>query len=174
MLFKKIAGSPTLSTPSHISLLIHNLFNASIPVSQIPLDTYHFDPEFEVPTSIQLRQSKSSTWPSLIAPESEAVEEEEAVEEAEVEEKEVEEDESEEKEEAVELAIEEEKAQEVEEEPYKERGWWRHNITKEPLGGESCRLEFTIFRLVSLHLYYFQSRPLLTFAPIIVLQSPIQ
>jgi hypothetical protein len=31
-----------------------------------------------------------------------------------------------------------------EEEAYREKGWWRHNVTNEPLGGEEGRIEFTI------------------------------
>lgn len=125
--------------------MIHNLFNASIPVSHIPSDTYHFDSDFEVPNSIRIRQTQNS-WPSLVAP-TEQVVDIEVEEEGEGEEEGEEGVEGEvEQEEIEKLVEEEEKASEAEEELYKERGWWRHNVTKEPLGGENCRLEFTIVR----------------------------
>ena len=49
---------------------------------------------------------------------------------------------------------EEEKEEEVdeeaqEEEAYRERGWWRHNVTNEPLGGAEGRIEFTIVGCVT-------------------------
>lgn len=39
---------------------------------------------------------------------------------------------------------EEEMVVEDEEDMYRERGWWRHNVTNEPLGGEDGRIEFTV------------------------------
>lgn len=139
-------GSPTLSTPSHISLLLHNLFNASIPASHIPSDTYHFDPDFPVPEAIQNRQKLS--FPTAAVPVAEeqpaaAVEEKAEVDDeeqrAELEDREV----------GVEIEEEVKEEEEVdeeaqEEEAYRERGWWRHNVTNEPLGGAEGRIEFTI------------------------------
>ncbi|ORY90774.1 hypothetical protein BCR35DRAFT_299345 [Leucosporidium creatinivorum] len=141
---QKIVGSPTLSTPSHISLLIHNLFNASIPASHIQTNDYHFDPEFPVPEAIQKRQQLS--FPSAIV-EEEKTEQEEVEEKAEVaDEEELAELEDRKADEEVEEDKEEEEIDEEaqEEEAYREKGWWRHNVTNEPLGGDEGRIEFTI------------------------------
>jgi hypothetical protein len=135
-------GSTTISTPSHISLLLHNLFNASIPASHIPTDTYHFDPDFPVPSAIQLRQKL--TWPtSPVEPKVEA-EEAEVVEEA-AKEEDGEEKETEDVEEVEEeMEVDDVKIVEDEDEQFRERGWWRHNVTNEPLGGPEGLIEFTI------------------------------
>jgi hypothetical protein len=128
---RPVVGSPTLSTPSHISLLLHNLFNASIPASHIPSDTYHFDPDFPVPEAIQKRQKLSFPTAATVAAQAEKPE-------AEVEE-DAEMSEGEE-------VVKEEDAESMnqEEEMYRQQGWWRHNVTNEPLGGEEGRIEFTI------------------------------
>ena len=34
--------------------------------------------------------------------------------------------------------------EEEEEEQWREKGWWRHNLTNEPLGGKEGKIEFTI------------------------------
>jgi DNA-directed RNA polymerase I subunit RPA43 len=42
--FRRLAvGTHSLSSPSHISLLIHQTFNVSIPLPHIPSDEYYFD-----------------------------------------------------------------------------------------------------------------------------------
>ena len=133
-------GSPTLSTPSHISLLLHNLFNASIPASHIPKDTWHFDPDFPVPEAIQKRQQ----WaiPTIGSATKEAAAEVLA-EEAEAEAKEgAEGPETAEEAEAEEEVV--KSLEEEEEEQWREKGWWRHNLTNEPLGGKEGKIEFTI------------------------------
>lgn len=156
-LYESIVGSPTLSTPSHISLLLHNLFNASIPASHIPTDTYYFDSEYPVPASIQLRQLQSfpPIVPVVIQEEEEVLKDEsegDSEEEGEavaavvgtVIEGEVEdagEEEEEDKpvsESGMEMEIDED------EDVYRERGWWRHNVTHSPLGGEDGDIEFTV------------------------------
>lgn len=124
-------GSSKLCTPSHISLLLHNLFNATIPSSHIPEDTWRFDPDFPVPEAIQLRQKL--VWPVAAAEFSDAAEEE----------KEGSDEEDEEKDEE-EMDVDEVKVEDEEEEQYRERGWWCHRITNEPLGGTSGRIPFTI------------------------------
>ena len=53
------------------------------------------------------------------------------------------EDEEEEKEEE-EMDVDEVKEEDEEEEQYRERGWWCHRITNEPLGGTTGRIPFTI------------------------------
>lgn len=101
-----------------------------------------------MPAAIQERQSLK--WPVVDTAEVEvAVEPEAVVEEADTEAKE-EGDEVEEAEAEVEEAEAEEKmVVDAEEEMYRERGWWRHNITNEPLGGSDGRIEFTIVGCVS-------------------------
>lgn len=44
------------------------------------------------------------------------------------------------------LEVEKEMRKEIEEEEdlYREKGWWRHKVTDEPLGGTEGRIEFTI------------------------------
>ncbi|CDZ96800.1 DNA-dependent RNA polymerase I [Phaffia rhodozyma] len=39
-----LEGTHSISSPSHISLLIHKTFNVSIPMHHIPSDEYYFDP----------------------------------------------------------------------------------------------------------------------------------
>lgn len=129
-------GSPTLSTPSHISLLLHDLFNASIPATHIPIDQFYFDPEFPVPDAIQQRQK-------LEFPTAEPIAESKVDEDAENgagEEGSESEDQDEEEEAADKVA----KHVEAEEDLYRQHGWWLHLDTNEPLGGEEGRIEFTI------------------------------
>ncbi|KAM0751742.1 hypothetical protein T439DRAFT_379837 [Meredithblackwellia eburnea MCA 4105] len=131
---QRIVGSPTLSTPSHISLLIHNLFNASIPASQIPSDLYYYDPEYPVPEEIQARQRLPNLFPAEAVAKAEKEAEEEA---GEGEEQEVEDEEEESKKEE----------EDVEREMYSQRGWWRRRGTDEALGGANGRVEFVIVGL---------------------------
>ena len=137
---QKIVGGPTLSTPSHISLLLHNLFNASIPASHIPKDTWHFDPDFPVPEAIQKRQQWAipTIGSATKAAATEALAEEADAEAAEAAEG-AEGPETAEEEDEVIKSLEEE-----EEEQWREKGWWRHNQTNEPLGGNDGKIEFTI------------------------------
>ncbi len=39
----KLVGTHSLSSPSHISLLLYKTFNISIPISHIPLEHYEFN-----------------------------------------------------------------------------------------------------------------------------------
>ena len=41
--YRVVVGTHSLSSPSHISLLIHKTFNVSIPLPHIPSDLYRFD-----------------------------------------------------------------------------------------------------------------------------------
>ncbi|GAA6039651.1 hypothetical protein JCM8097_002236 [Rhodosporidiobolus ruineniae] len=136
----KLVGTPTLSTPSHVSLLLHNLFNASIPSSHIPLEIYEFDPEAEVPPVVLERRALAVPLRSLTE---KVVEKAEGREEEAEEKAEGEEDEGEEEEEA------KEEQEEEEEEEYLERGWWVHKSTREPLGGKEGRIEFTLVGLTT-------------------------
>lgn len=135
---------------------MHNLFNASIPATHIPEDTWHFDSDFPVPAAIQERQNLK--WP--VAPVVVVAEEPETQPEATQETVEGEELLEEAKDEA---AVEEVKEEEIKEEEmvvedeedmYRERGWWRHNVTNEPLGGEDGRIEFTVIGYAFLSLKF--------------------
>ena len=159
-----LVGSPTLSTPSHISLLLHNLFNASIPSAHIPADTWHFDPDFPVPAAIQ--ESQNLKWPVapvVVEPETQPEVEPEATQvTAEGEEATQETVEGEEIVEEIQDQVEEEiKEEEMvvgdEEVMYRERGWWRHNVTNEPLGGEDGRIEFVVIGFVLCSRYPFRN-----------------
>jgi hypothetical protein len=48
---KNAVGVPILSSPSHVSLLLHSLFNASIPASHLPSSRYYYDPDRPNPHS---------------------------------------------------------------------------------------------------------------------------
>ncbi|GAA5864600.1 hypothetical protein JCM1840_002164 [Sporobolomyces johnsonii] len=138
----KLVGTPTLSTPSHISLLLHNLFNASIPASHIPSHLYEFDPECPVP-SVVLERRKLGVKPAAAMG---GLEEKarKSVREALGEEGDDEEDEDDDEKED-----EEEKEEEDEEEAYAEKGWWVDKKTREPLGGKEGRVEFTLVGLAT-------------------------
>ncbi|GAA5945950.1 hypothetical protein JCM1841_003421 [Sporobolomyces salmonicolor] len=134
----RLVGTPTLSTPSHISLLLHNLFNASIPASHIPPHLYEFDPECPVP-SIVLERRKLGVKPAGAMG---GLEEKarKSVREALGEEGDDEEDEEDDDEEDMKEKTEEEEEEEV----YAEKGWWVDKKTREPLGGKDGRVEFTL------------------------------
>ncbi|GAA5835445.1 hypothetical protein JCM11251_005236 [Rhodosporidiobolus azoricus] len=138
----KLVGTPTLSTPSHVSLLLHNLFNASIPSSHIPSADYVFDPECDVPAVVTERRNASVPLKSLteqVRAKAESGQGEEKAEgQAEAEAEAVDEVKEEEEEKA---------AEEEEEELYREKGWWVHQKTREPLGGKEGRVEFTLVGL---------------------------
>ncbi|CEQ39272.1 SPOSA6832_00772 [Sporobolomyces salmonicolor] len=139
----RLVGTPTLSTPSHISLLLHNLFNASIPASHIPPHLYEFDPECPVP-SIVLERRKLGVKPAAAMG---GLEEKarKSVREALGEEGDDEEDEEDDEEEDVKEKTEEEEEEEV----YAEKGWWVDKKTREPLGGKDGRVEFTLVGLAT-------------------------
>lgn len=129
-------GTLTLSSPSHVSLLLHNLFNASIPSSHVPSDTWVFDPDCPVPAVVLERRNAAVPLKSVV---------DEVVRSAE---KSVE-GEGAETGEVEEPKLEEAKEEEAEEEGHDaERGWWVHRATREPLGGKDGRLEFTLVECV--------------------------
>ncbi|GJN88163.1 hypothetical protein Rhopal_001128-T1 [Rhodotorula paludigena] len=133
----KLVGTLTLSSPSHVSLLLHNLFNASIPSSHVPSDTWVFDPDCPVPAVVLERRNAAVPLKSVV---------EEVVRSAE---KSVE-GENAETGEVEEPKLEEAKEEEAEEEGHDaERGWWVHRATREPLGGKDGRLEFTLVDLTT-------------------------
>lgn len=154
--FRSTVGTPTLSTPSHISLLLHNLFNASIPSSQIPTSDYEFDPEASIPAIVLERRNAALPLKRL-------ADEVAAKAAAEAEENKVDEDkavgttvEIEDEEGKEEEELEEQKeVEEEEEEEYAERGWWVHRKSREPLGGKEGRIEFTLVGCVLLFLLPF-------------------
>ncbi|GAA6020133.1 hypothetical protein JCM10207_006268 [Rhodosporidiobolus poonsookiae] len=137
----KLVGTPTLSTPSHVSLLLHNLFNASIPSSHIPLDAYEFDADAAVPAVVLERRNTAVPLKKLT--EKVTAKAEGAVEGEEEEEK------AKEDEEVKDEEAEEEEQEEEEEEAFSERGWWVHRKTREPLGGKEGRIEFTLVGLTT-------------------------
>ncbi|KAK4048071.1 hypothetical protein OIO90_005972 [Microbotryomycetes sp. JL221] len=135
---QQIVGSPTLSTPSHISLLLHDLFNASIPATHVPSDVWYFDPEYPVPDVVQQRQqlelptlasATDATNKVSIEENGEADDNDEATD-----------DQDEEEQQAKQIANEVEQ----EEDSYRQHGWWLRRDTNEPLGGEQGRIQFTI------------------------------
>ncbi|KAK4049372.1 hypothetical protein OIV83_004104 [Microbotryomycetes sp. JL201] len=131
-----ISGSPTLSTPSHISLLLHDLFNASIPATHIPSDVYYFDPDYPVPDAVQKRQK-------LEFPTAEPVAQDKAEDEGEATGDAADEDQDdvdEEEQEAKKIADQVEE----EEQMYRQHGWWLRKDNKKPLGGQQVRIEITI------------------------------
>ncbi|SCV72414.1 BQ2448_3951 [Microbotryum intermedium] len=135
---QKIVGSPTLSTPSHVSLLLHNLFNATLPASHIPSDEWRFDPDYVVPAFIRDRQKMSFPTTTTTT----KVKEEEAEMGAQGEDGEGG------GEREKELAQEEEARLAMEEdEMYADRGWWVNLKTGEPMGGQEGSVQFTIVSL---------------------------
>lgn len=132
-------GTLTLASASHVSLLLHNLFNASIPVSHIPTDTWEWDPDFPVPPVVLERRNAALPLKQVV---SDVVEK--ANEAAKVDEEEGRgaDAANEELEKVVE--DQEEAAKEEEEAEFAERGWWVHRKSREPLGGQDGRLEFTL------------------------------
>ncbi|KAM0792903.1 hypothetical protein ACM66B_002664 [Microbotryomycetes sp. NB124-2] len=132
---QKISGSPTLSTPSHISLLLHDLFNASIPATHIDSDVYYFDSEYPVPDAVQQRQKLEFPTAEPVAQQKQD-EEAETKDEQEAEDDDVDEEEEEGKRIADQV--------EEEEQMYRQYGWWLRKDNQEPLGGQEGRIEFTI------------------------------
>jgi len=152
-------GKLSLATPSVVSLLLHNLFNASIAAEHIPPE-YEWDPEAILPYSLApppIAGSKAATAMESIQArderqqkedeEAEGKEEEDAAGNAakavkEGEEEEEEQHEPTEYEEGVEEQI---QAEEQEEDQYRtERGCWVHKDTREPLGGSDGIISFTV------------------------------
>ncbi|GAA6015681.1 hypothetical protein JCM8202_001074 [Rhodotorula sphaerocarpa] len=138
----KLVGTLTLASASHVSLLLHNLFNASIPVSHLPTDTWEWDPECAVPAVVLERRHAALPLKQAV---SDVVQK--ATDAAEDEVKEEAEAGSEEAQEAEEVAGDEQ--EEAEEEYAAERGWWVHRKSREPLGGAEGRLEFTLVGLTT-------------------------
>ncbi|BGP22443.1 hypothetical protein JCM10295v2_001322 [Rhodotorula toruloides] len=129
----KLVGTLTLATPSHVSLLLHNLFNASIPSSHIPTSTYEYDPDCPVPAVVMERRNATVPLATNVA---------KVIARAEKRAEEEEEEEEKEKEDETEVKEEEEGA-------YAEKGWWVHRKSREPLGGADGRLEFTLVDLTN-------------------------
>jgi hypothetical protein len=128
------AGRLSLATPSTVSLLLHNLFNASISADQIPKDKYEWDPQARLPYSLVplVGSFTSSTTPrkaSAILPEDPSFIQQEQ--------SDMEYDEAEETGEA---AYDEADAAEEE----AELGAWVHKETREPLGGTTGHIDFTV------------------------------
>ncbi|KAF8342198.1 uncharacterized protein EI90DRAFT_3011718 [Cantharellus anzutake] len=66
----KLTGEVNLCSPSHISLLIHRIFNVSIPRRHIPTNEWHFetenDPEYEArEDEMQVDGGKAEGWNSI-------------------------------------------------------------------------------------------------------------
>ncbi|GAA5937003.1 uncharacterized protein JCM15063_000125 [Sporobolomyces koalae] len=139
----KVVGTPTLSTSSHISLLLHNLFNASIPSSHIPRDQYEFDPECPVPAVVLERRQQQQLHPKATA----AVDLEAVAKKQQREALGIEGDDADDSDSDDEQDERDDKEEEEEEGQYSEQGWWVDKQTREPLGGASGRIEFTIAAL---------------------------
>jgi len=133
-------GTPTLSTSSHVSLLLHNLFNASIPSSHIPSDTWEFDPSYPVPSSVLERRTKGVSVSTgdiqdLQAKARKSKREALGIEGDDEEDSEASDEEK------------EDEGVDQEEEMYAEEGWWVHKTTREPLGGKQGKISFTLVAL---------------------------
>ncbi|KAG0143343.1 hypothetical protein CROQUDRAFT_96370 [Cronartium quercuum f. sp. fusiforme G11] len=61
---QKLIGKPTMSSPSHLSLILYQTFNASIPENHLIPAGYHYDPNLKVPASWQ--QNVKSTVNSQV------------------------------------------------------------------------------------------------------------
>lgn len=138
----KLVGTPTLSTSSHISLLLHNLFNASIPSSHIPSDQYEFDPSCPVPAVVLERRQQQPK------PQKSVQELELAAKKAKREALGIDGDD----EDGQESDDDEEEKEGMEdegddEEQFAEQGWWVDKRTRQPLGGPQGRIEFTLVAL---------------------------
>ncbi|GAA5825089.1 hypothetical protein JCM3770_004733 [Rhodotorula araucariae] len=152
----KLVGTLTLASPSHVSLLLHNLFNASIPVSHIPTADWEFDPDCAVPPIVLERRNAAVPLKSVVDSVVHAAEKATGatVEDAGIE-LEPTGDEAE-ADAAAAAAVASEAAEhdddvneEDAEEPYAERGWWVHRVSREPLGGADGRIEFTLVDLTT-------------------------
>ena len=135
-LARATVGTPTLSTSSHVSLLLHNLFNASIPSSHIPRDQYEFDPTCPVPAVVLERRQQQPK------PQKSVEELEQAAQKAKREALGIDGDEAEEDSDAEDEEMPEN--EDDDEEEFAEVGWWVDKQTRQPLGGSQGRIEFTL------------------------------
>jgi DNA-directed RNA polymerase I subunit RPA43 len=127
-------GKVNLCSPDHISLLVHKVFNASIPRHHIPTDQWEFehgpadnDPEFApeeatnaevaVPKDIEMDQGPDATNDTLGGDQPPADGNAES------------------------------------EETANRGGRWVHNITSERIGGTTGYLEFTVIGSVTFSLF---------------------
>lgn len=131
---KPTAGRLSLATPSTISLLLHNLFNASISADQIPKDQYEWDPYARLPYSLapqanlQFTSSSSLTSPrkgSSVLPQDPTLGPDGAQLNADADD-------------------EENSGEDGEEHDEAELGCWVHKETREPLGGSTGHIDFTV------------------------------
>ena len=116
---RHLAGKLSLATPSMISLLLHNLFNASIPSDQIPQDTYEWDADAILPYSLAPPPLTGAPDLSQRQPPQEDIESSQAGDSS-----------AGRTEEAAELVA--------------ERGCWVHKKTRKPLGGADGKISFTV------------------------------
>ncbi|GAA5901659.1 uncharacterized protein JCM6883_000355 [Sporobolomyces salmoneus] len=137
----KLVGTPTLSTSSHVSLLLHNLFNASIPSSHIPQDQFEFDPLCPVPSIVLERRQQQPK------PQKSVEELEHAAKKAKREALGIEGDDDNEEDSDAEEDEKMQEEEEEEEEAFEEQGWWVDKKTRQPLGGSQGRVEFTLVAL---------------------------
>lgn len=152
----------SLATPSVISLLLHNLFNASISSEHIPKDTYEWDSEAVLPYSLappsislpsnavgNLQDAGSSggaASPSKKRKTMESGNDGDS--------QDVVVDKEGEKVPKMELEDEEQPVQSQEDQAavdegtmYQETGCWVHKVTREPLGGSDGIISFTVIGL---------------------------
>ncbi|CAD6564548.1 MAG: hypothetical protein CYPHOPRED_004060 [Cyphobasidiales sp. Tagirdzhanova-0007] len=115
----------SLATPSILSLLLHNLFNASITAEHIPKDMYEWDSDATLPYSLAPLYLKRTSVHAARPPTGE-----------------------EEAESNRPQDIDEDGAAEAAE-PYiePERGCWVHKVSREPLGGKDGQISFTVISL---------------------------
>lgn len=132
---------------------MHNLFNASIPVSHIPQDEYYFDVDYPVPAIVQQRQQLEIVSTAVVAKDVAEQEQQahpdatatgnnnEDAQEGDQDDDDDDEEPDREQEQKVQDLYDQ---VEQEEDQYRQHGWWLHKSTHLPLGGEDGRIEFTI------------------------------
>merc|ERR1711939_709269 len=142
-------GKLSLATPSVISLLLHNLFNASISAEHIPKDRYEWDPEAKLPYSLAPKGLTRSV-PQEKQPEAEAgagAEAEAGAAGDETVAPEAAEDAQQPAGGAEDTEAVEDVDEEIAEDDYSERGCWLDKETREPLGGSNGQISFKVIGL---------------------------
>ncbi|KAL7417743.1 hypothetical protein BDY24DRAFT_438059 [Mrakia frigida] len=147
-----LVGTHSLSSPSHISLLIHKTFNVSIPLPHIPTDLYYFDSAL-ADTPPPLSPSPSPEPEAApIAPTEADMEVDEDADEAKLD---VEDEEEEDLQAVEERRRAKEEAERIRKEEKEERraekernefssGRWRSKMSGKVLGEEGEEVEFTV------------------------------
>lgn len=140
----RTAGRLSLATPSTISLLLHNLFNASISADQIPKDKYEWDPTAKLPYSLAPLSTAAQFTPTTTTSPRKAstavLPTDPSLGAEDMQSSLVENDEDDEQE-ATQVHHEEDDHDQA------ELGCWVDKETREPLGGTTGHIDFTVIGL---------------------------